>query len=77
MLFSNQRKHHVSLPAEDENGRTANIAFLIRYLCTHLMKDARKELFVLDEAVYAIEIHFLFLLVSSWNIYKRSGGQEY
>lgn len=54
MLFSNQRKHNISLPATDEDGRTANLAFLIRYLCAHLMKDQRKELFVLDEAVYAI-----------------------
>lgn len=53
MLFSNQRKHNISLPATDEDGRTANLAFLVRYLCVHLMKDHRKESFVLDEAVYA------------------------
>lgn len=62
MLFSNQRKHNISLPAADEYGRTANIAFLIRYLCAHLMKDPRKELFVLDESVYATNINVL----SSW-----------
>jgi ubiquitin related modifier 1 len=54
MLFSNQRKHHISLPATDEDGRAANLAFLIRYLCGHIMKDQRKDLFVLDGAVYAI-----------------------
>ena len=62
MLFSNQRKHNISLPTTDEYGKTANIAFLIRYLCIHLMKDPRKELFVLDEAVYATDINVLFLL---------------
>lgn len=64
MLFSNQRKHNISLPATDEDGRTANLAFLVRYLCAHLMKDRRKELFVLDEAVYATNIETLNLLVS-------------
>ena len=61
MLFSNQRKHKIHLPAVDEDGRAANVAFLIRYLCAHLMKDRRKELFVLDEAVYASDINTLNL----------------
>lgn len=52
MLFSNQRKHQISLPATDEAGRTANLGFLVRYLCQHLMQDQRKELFVIDDAVY-------------------------
>lgn len=77
MLFSNKRKHNVSLPAADEYGRTANLAFLIRYLCTHLMKDPRKELFVLDEAVYATNTITLTLLVLSRNINKRVGGQAF
>ena len=51
MLFSNERKHQMLLPAKDEDGKTANIAFLVRYLCQHVMKDQRKELFVLDDTV--------------------------
>ncbi|KAK7701942.1 Ubiquitin-related modifier 1 [Botryosphaeria dothidea] len=51
MLFSNQRKHDIALPAKDDNGEPANIAFLVRYLCKNTMKDHRKELFVLDDTV--------------------------
>ena len=52
MLFSNQRKHELKLPAKDEAGEPSNIAFLVRYLCEKLMKDRRKDLFVLDDTVY-------------------------
>lgn len=51
MLFSNQRKHQLSLPAKDEERTSANVAFLVRYLCAHVMDDERKELFVLDDTV--------------------------
>ncbi|KAF2140510.1 uncharacterized protein K452DRAFT_288595 [Aplosporella prunicola CBS 121167] len=51
MLFSNQRKHNIPLPDKDESGSPANIAFLVRYLCEHIMEDHRKELFVLDDTV--------------------------
>lgn len=51
MLFSHQRKHRISLPTKDEKGKLANIAFLVRYLCAHVMDDRRKELFVLDDTV--------------------------
>ncbi|GME48185.1 Beta-grasp fold ferredoxin-type [Neofusicoccum parvum] len=51
MLFSNQRKHEIALPAKDESGQPATIAFLVRYLCKNTMRDHRKELFVLDDAV--------------------------
>lgn len=51
MLFSNQRKHDIALPAKDETGEPASIAFLVRYLCNNTMKDHRKELFVLDDTV--------------------------
>lgn len=54
MLFSNQRKHKVSLPSTDVNGTPSNIAFLIQYLCQNLMKDERRELFILDDSVYAL-----------------------
>lgn len=51
MLFSNQRQHRVSLPATDESDRTATLGFLVRYLCQHLMRDQRRELFVLNDVV--------------------------
>ncbi|KAK2761382.1 Ubiquitin- modifier 1 [Arachnomyces sp. PD_36] len=51
MLFSNERKHTITIPVRDESGAVSNIAYLIRYLCENLMKDSRKELFVLDDAV--------------------------
>lgn len=51
MLFSDQGKHRISLPAKDEDGNKANVAFLVRYLCAHVMNDRRKELFVLDGTV--------------------------
>jgi ubiquitin related modifier 1 len=51
ILFSNQKKYNLSLPAKDESGDPANVAFLVRHLCDHVMKDPRKELFVLDDTV--------------------------
>lgn len=51
ILFANKKKCSVDLPAKDESGKTANVAFLVRHLCDHMMKDPRKELFVLDDTV--------------------------
>ncbi|KAI4133325.1 MAG: hypothetical protein LQ347_002217 [Umbilicaria vellea] len=51
LLFSNRRKHQLSLPAKDEDGQAANVAFLVRYLCQHLMSDRREELFVMEGTV--------------------------
>lgn len=51
MLFSDQRKHQISLPTKDERGDRPNLAFLVRYLCDNVMKDQRKELFVMDDTV--------------------------
>jgi ubiquitin related modifier 1 len=54
MLFSNQRTHKLSLPgaADDDGGASeaspATIAFLVQYLCDHVMTDTRKEMFLLD-----------------------------
>ena len=53
MLFSNQRKHRVHLAMETTTGQPPDMAYLVRYICQHLMTDRRKELFVLDESVYA------------------------
>ncbi|KAF2023381.1 ubiquitin related modifier 1 [Setomelanomma holmii] len=51
ILFGNQKKYSLSVPANDEFGAPANVAFLVRYLCDKVMKDPRKELFVLDDTV--------------------------
>ena len=48
MLFDNQVKHKITIPAQDTEGEPTNIAELIDYLCKHVMKDSRKELFVLN-----------------------------
>ncbi|KAH8724144.1 ubiquitin-related modifier 1 [Phaeosphaeriaceae sp. PMI808] len=51
ILFSNQKKYSLSIPTKDDSGTRASIAFLVRYLCDKVMKDPRKELFVLDDTV--------------------------
>ncbi|KAH7008232.1 ubiquitin-like modifier 1 [Ilyonectria destructans] len=48
MLFSHQRSHALTIPAADKDGRASTIAYLIDYLCDHVMDDSRKDLFVLD-----------------------------
>ncbi|KAK4938043.1 Ubiquitin-related modifier 1 [Elasticomyces elasticus] len=52
MLFDNITKHPVSLSKDADNGNAPTVGYLVRYTCEHLMKDSRKELFVLDGAVY-------------------------
>ncbi|KAL5461940.1 Ubiquitin- modifier 1 [Paraphaeosphaeria minitans] len=51
MLFSNERKLSLYIPAIDADGSRSNIAFLVRHLCETFMNDPRKELFVLDDTV--------------------------
>ena len=52
MLFSNIRKHNISLPAHlSPDGSPPNITYLLKYLIDNVMKDERKELFVLEENV--------------------------
>jgi len=48
MLFDNQTKHNLSLQAKDPTGAPVNLAFLIQHLCDKVMRDTRKELFVLN-----------------------------
>lgn len=52
MLFANERKLAVTLPAKDESGNNVNVAHLIDHLCEKHMKDPRKDLFILDGSVY-------------------------
>lgn len=47
MLFSDEREHRVEMPAV-VGEKPATVAHLIDHLCKHVMKDTRKELFVLD-----------------------------
>ncbi|KAI0898034.1 ubiquitin-like modifier 1 [Annulohypoxylon nitens] len=49
MLFSDQRRHSLSIPASTKEGKPVTIADLIDYLCENTMKDSRKELFVLED----------------------------
>lgn len=51
MLSSNKKRHSLSIPATKEDGKPANISFLVDFLVKNLMKDPRKELFVLDNQV--------------------------
>ena len=48
MLFSDQRRHSLSIPAMDVNGKPSNMAFLVDYICKNTMNDTREELFILD-----------------------------
>jgi hypothetical protein len=59
MLFSNQKRHVISIPATKDNGKPVNIEFLVDYLVKNLMKDPRKELFVLDNQVYGMSLTLL------------------
>ncbi|MCJ1375479.1 Ubiquitin- modifier 1 [Loxospora ochrophaea] len=51
MLFSNQRKHHIKIPAFNNEGQASDMAYLVRHLCQSLMKDPRKELFIKDGTI--------------------------
>ena len=54
MLFSNERKHKVILPARMDNGSPPNITYLLQYLVDNIMKDQRKELFIIEDNVYVV-----------------------
>ncbi|KAK1149940.1 Ubiquitin- modifier 1 [Aspergillus melleus] len=51
ILFSNQRKHDITLPSRLDDGSRPNITFLLGYLVENVMKDQRKELFILEDNV--------------------------
>lgn len=56
MLFSDQRQHKLAIPARDKDSKPVTIAYLIDHLCQHVMKDSRKELFVLDNHMYVLSL---------------------
>jgi ubiquitin related modifier 1 len=51
MLFANQRTFKLAIPQVDSAGSPVDVSFLVQYLCERVMKDSRKELFVLDNTV--------------------------
>ncbi|KAM7206497.1 ubiquitin-related modifier 1 [Naviculisporaceae sp. PSN 640] len=51
MLFSNQKRHSLNIPATDASDKPVTIAFLIDHLTNNLMTDPRSELFVLDKHI--------------------------
>ncbi|EXJ80368.1 ubiquitin-like modifier 1 [Capronia coronata CBS 617.96] len=51
MLFDNINKHELTLSRTADNGNPLTVGYLVKYICEQLMKDSRKELFVLDGAV--------------------------
>jgi hypothetical protein len=58
MLFSDQRKHSLRVPAKDDKGNAVTVGWLVHHLCEEVMKDTRKEMFVLDDHVYGPLFHF-------------------
>lgn len=52
ILFGNEKKHKIDLPAQSEEGSPSNIAYLLQYLVKHLMKDQRKDMFIMEDNVY-------------------------
>lgn len=59
MLFSDQRQHKLVIPAHDKDSKPVTISYLFDYLCRHVMKDSRKELFVLDNHMYVLTLALL------------------
>lgn len=51
MLFDDETKHSIALSKDADNGKPPTVGYLVQYICDRLMKDTRKELFVLDGAV--------------------------
>ncbi|KAK3069011.1 Ubiquitin- modifier 1 [Teratosphaeriaceae sp. CCFEE 6253] len=51
LLFSNQRKYKISIPTTDPKKEPSNVGYLVKWLCENLIKDPRKEMFVLDDSV--------------------------
>ena len=51
MLFADQRRLDVSLPARDDADQPATVAHLVRHLLARELRDSREELFVVDGRV--------------------------
>jgi len=48
MLFNNEKKIEVEVP------EGSNVSYLIHHLCDKVIKDSRKDVFVLGDTVYVI-----------------------
>jgi hypothetical protein len=59
MLFNNERKLKLGIPTKDETGAPTDVASLVRHMCEKVMKDPRKELFILDGTVYVQDLYHL------------------
>ncbi|KAK6334922.1 Ubiquitin- modifier 1 [Orbilia javanica] len=53
LLFDNEKKLRINIPAKTEDGDATNINYLVNYLCVHHMKDTRREMFEVDGTVRA------------------------
>ncbi|KAJ5397291.1 ubiquitin related modifier 1 [Penicillium cosmopolitanum] len=51
ILFSNERKHTITLPARLDDASQPTIAYLLQHLVDNHMKDDRKELFIMEDNV--------------------------
>jgi len=52
-MFDNKASHKIRLPSKmPGTTESTNLKYLLKYLCDELMTDTRKELFVLDGAMY-------------------------
>lgn len=68
LLFNNERKHVVTVPAKDGDGKPVDVAFLVRHLCDNLMKDPRREMFVLDGTVLVSRQTSISPILMNWFI---------
>lgn len=51
ILFSNERKHTITLPAQLDSSNPPTISYLLKHLVDNVMKDDRKELFIMEDNV--------------------------
>jgi hypothetical protein len=57
MLFNNEKKIEVKIAGG------SNVSDLIKYLCQEVIKDSRKELFVLGDTVYVCCLPYQMLVI--------------
>ena len=51
MLFDNQKKYEINVSQKGSTGLPMDVSGLVNYLSDHVMKDSRKELFILHDSV--------------------------
>ena len=75
MLFDNVTKHSVSLSKTAADGKPPTVGYLVDYICENLIKDSRKELFILDGAVSVRKIFCCRLVTDT--AFKVDQGSSY